>query len=245
MSDPRTPQQWRELLRNSYPEDVEQVPGRRERRRAQKEHNRRKEQAARDWVRKERESEPVTGGAVLLIILVVLSIGLISWLVRSSDDQPEQHHEKAERPAAPLSPSSPTGPSPTPSPSGRGSGPEAVARAWAREFFTRDPYKEQTHQAVVDRAARWMTPQLTTNLSESDDPAWGKLVSHGGVSKVTNVKVTSAGKHLPVDTPLRVWRKLLVTTSVHGYDDYNETRTVRVELSRAGDGWQVSRALGA
>lgn len=245
MSGRQNPDEWRDLLRNSYPDEIAEAPRGRAKRRAQKAYRQRKRQAAYDKVREEREKEPVTSGGVLVVILVLLAIGAVSWLLRGGGDDDGQEQGKG-RPAVSASPSPSSSPTPSasPSPSVDAGDSDAVARAWARAYYTRDPYKDQTHRMSVDRASRWMTSQLRTNLSESSDPEWGKLVSRGGVSKVTAVKVAPAGTKLPADTPLRVWRTLTVAMKVHGYDDYTENRTVRAELTRSGDQWQVSRVLG-
>ncbi|MFF2308518.1 hypothetical protein ACFVVP_39215 [Streptomyces sp. NPDC058128] len=90
-----------------------------------------------------------------------------------------------------------------------------------------------------------MTASLVENLTASSDPAWDRLVSRGGVSTVRTVKVEPAGAGLPVDTPLRVWRKTTTTVDIEGYTNYTETPTLQVELMLTDtDEWRITRILG-
>ncbi|MFI1621870.1 hypothetical protein ACH4VT_33670 [Streptomyces lydicus] len=241
----RTPEELRGLLRGNYPEDVEEFPHRRQRRRAKKAYRRQQVRATHEWVREEREKEPTTAaGAIALVVLLVLIGVVVHWLTPSDSDGHGTETGKRTHPTVTVSPHHTPTPSPSATPSVAADDSDAVAQAWARAYYSRNPPQDRTHRGVAERASRLMTKQLTANLSEHSDPDWDKLVSRGGISTVTGAKVSLAGTDLPADTPLRVWRQIAVTIKVAGYTHYTDTRTVQAELSRLGDQWRVSRVLG-
>nr|AAS45795.1 SLV.12 [Streptomyces lavendulae] len=124
------------------------------------------------------------------------------------------------------------------------SAPDKVAESFARQYLARNPPKDQTHRAAVGRAAPWATRSLTANLEANSDPAFDKLVSRGGVSAVSAVKVEPAGGKLPPDTPLRVWRTVTATVDVQGYTNTTETTVIQTEVTHTESGWRVSGILG-
>ncbi|MFJ5099250.1 hypothetical protein [Streptomyces sp. NPDC088557] len=250
----RTPQQFRELLRAGYdyPDDIENTPGRRRRRRARRAHRQAERARTTQWIAQERRREPIGARAALLVVAVLLGVGALArfgpaWITGGEPTA-------ARPPAAPGAPAA-TGPGPdgkppapgtptAPAPSADLSDPERVAEQFVRHYLTRNPPQDGDHTAAVRRAEPWATAALTENLAGNNDPAFDRLVSRGGVSAVTAVTVTPAGRQLPVDTPLRMWRTVKATVDVVGYTAYTETSTLQVELTTTGTGWQVSRLLG-
>ncbi|MFI7142851.1 hypothetical protein ACIBQ5_35670 [Streptomyces massasporeus] len=254
--DERTPQEWREILANfQYPEEVKKGR-RRERRQAKREHRDNVRRETKDWVREQRRRDPIRPAGALIIVAVILGLGVgarFLWPGLLGDDDTGTRvtttatptpGAQDDKPAA-----EPSTPSATPSSSASAavdlSDPDKVAEEAVRLYLTRNPPKDGDHTAPVLRAAPYMTEALVENLASQDDPAWNKLVSRGGVATVRTVKVGPAAADLPVDTPIRVWRKATATVDVEGYTDYTETTALQVEMTNAdGDGWRVSRILG-
>lgn len=258
MSDDRdrSPQEWRELLRSSYdyPEEVKQ--GRRkERRRARREHRQGDRRRTAEQIRQQRRREPITVVGAGVIVAVLLLMGACArfgpdW-IRGSSAPPKPTATQSTAPptvAGDAKPADPATTAPTasasPSPSADLSDPGRVAEAFVRQYLSRNPPKDETHRAAVLRAAPWATRALAANLEENADPAFDKLVSRGGVSRVSAVKVEPAGGKLPPDTPLRVWRTVTATVDVEGYTNYTETTAIQAEVTRTDDGWRVSAILG-
>ncbi|WP_432089587.1 hypothetical protein [Streptomyces sp. bgisy095] len=256
----RTPQQWRDLLSTGYDYPEETEEGRRgQRRRARRAYRKSERARSKAWVEQERRREPINARAALAIVVVLLAVGVLArfgpdWL--TGRDDTASRVTTAPAAATPGTPSasadgaddkpSPTAPSPSPSPSASAdlTAPDPVAKEFVRHYLTRNPPEDQDHTASVERAAPWATRALTINLARSDDPAWGRLVSRGGVSTVSAVTVKPAGQDLPVDTPLRVWRTVTAKVDVVGYTTYTETTTLQVEVIHDGESWRVSRILG-
>ncbi|MEU8779676.1 hypothetical protein [Streptomyces sp. NPDC048606] len=250
----RTPQEWRELLRTTYDYPEETTLGRRkERRRARRTHRQAARKATADSIRRQRRKEPITAGGAVLVVAVVLALGLSARLgtdwIRGEQSTPTA----AKKPSAPpatddAKPPGITGAapalSPSESPSVDLSAPDTVAGEFVRQYLTRDPVKDQTHKAAVRRAAPWSTRALAANLEAHEDPAFGRLVSRGGVSRIAALKVEPADRTLPPDTPLRVWRTVTATVDVHGYTDYTESTVIQTEVTRTDGGWRVSGILG-
>ncbi|MGW6569960.1 hypothetical protein [Streptomyces sp. NPDC054975] len=252
--DSRTPQEWRELLRTTYdyPEEVNEGR-RRQRRRARRAYRQSERRRTAEWISRERRREPITAAGALLVVAVVLAMGLLArfgpdWIRGERDSgagkvtatQPAASPSDDGKPGA----ASPPPASPSPSVSADLSDPEKVAEQFVRHYLTRTPPGDQDHTAAVLRAQPWATPGLVENLANHDDPAFDRLVSRGGVSTVSTVKVEPAGQSLPVDTPVRVWRKVTAKVDVEGYTNYSETTTLETELTNTGAGWRVSRILG-
>ncbi|MFF4320563.1 hypothetical protein [Streptomyces sp. NPDC001568] len=255
----RTPQEWREILANApYPEEVKKG-SRRERRRAKTRHREDVRRQTQDWVREERRRDPIRPTGALLVVVLILALGAgTRWLwpgllgepsataSTSASPAPTGGAEPA-RPAASSAPAaSPSAPSsPTPTPAADLSNPDKVAEQFVRIYLTRNPPQDRTHKAVVERAAPYMARALVVNLTEHTDPAWDKLVSRGGVSTVRSVSVTPAGKDLPGDSPLRVWRQTTTAVDVDGYTKYGESTVLKLEMMTSGDGkWRITRILG-
>ncbi|MFD0270867.1 hypothetical protein ACFVGY_30530 [Streptomyces sp. NPDC127106] len=258
MSD-RSPQEWREILANApYPEEIKKGGTRRQRRRAKAQHRDDVRRETKEWVREQRRRDPIRPAGALIVVVLILAMGAgARWVwpdllgekgstapsgaaasLAPGDDKP------ADSPAPSAPPGSPA-PSASPSSAVDLSTPDRVAEAFMRAYLTRNPPKEETHKAVIQRAAPYMAPALVANLSEHSDPAWDRLVSRGGVSSVRTVAVTPSGTTLPVDTPLRVWRKATATVDVEGYTKYSETTALDLELMSSGDGtWRVTRIQG-
>ncbi|MYT25946.1 hypothetical protein GTW69_37715 [Streptomyces sp. SID7760] len=259
MSD-RTPQEWREILANAkYPEEIKKEGSRRQRRRAKTSHRGDVRTQTQEWVREQRRRDPIRPMGALIVVVLILAMGAgARWVwpdLFGERGKPTQSGNATapaipgdNKPAAPADPSAPS-PSPSPStspmPSVDLSNPNHVAEQVVRLYLTRNPPKDKTHKAVIERAEPYLAPALAANLVEHSDPAWDKLVSRGGVSTVRTVTVTPSGPDLPGDSPLRVWRKATATVDVEGYTNYSETTALDLEIMTSGDGtWRVTRILG-
>ncbi|MGW5336183.1 hypothetical protein [Streptomyces bauhiniae] len=255
-NDDPTPEEWREILASfSYPEEVKKTKGRRGRREAKREHREGVRRATKEYVREERRRDPLRPTGALIIVVVILGLGVGARFVwpglfgeghdkggRVTATSTPTPGAQAEEPAAGPSSSSA---SPSPSSSVDRSKPDHVAEEAVRIYLTRNPPQDQDHTASVLRAEPYMAPALVENLAAHTDRGWAKLVSRGGVATVRTVKVEPAGNDLPVDTPVRVWRKTTAKVDVEGYEDYSETTVLQVEVTNIdGDGWRVSRILG-
>ncbi|MEW1616246.1 MULTISPECIES: hypothetical protein [unclassified Streptomyces] len=253
--DEPTPEEWREILASySYPEEVKKTKGRRGRREAKREHREDVRRRTKEWVREERRRDPIRPAGALVIVLVILGLGVgarFLWPSLLGESHKGDHVTATASPtpgaqdeAPAATPSSPSA-SPSSSAAVDLSKPDHVAEEAVRIYLTRNPPKDQDHTASVLRAEPYMTAALVENLAGHTDPGWSKLVSRGGVATVSTVKVEPAGNDLPVDTPVRVWRKTTAKVDVEGYEDYSETTVLQVELTNGdGDGWRVSRILG-
>ncbi|MBF6050158.1 hypothetical protein GO001_34150 [Streptomyces sp. NRRL B-1677] len=264
---PSSAQEWRDLLKARYDYPDEAKDGTlRQRRRARKAYRRRDRERRQEWIREERQKEPVTAGGALLLVALLLLVGLgVKWWSGSSSDtsasaeasarpSPSPSALQSAPPGMPMPSMAPAAPKPSsPSPPAslsENSSPdvrqaESVVDQWVRQYLTRNPPVDETHEGPVRRAAPWASAALTDNLLHHTDPAWDILVSRGGIATVTDVKITPAGGDLPPDNPLRVWRNAAAEIKVHGYTDYTETRTLRTEVMLSGEGkWQITRVLG-
>ncbi|MEU4932028.1 hypothetical protein AB0G54_36935 [Streptomyces yokosukanensis] len=251
----RTPEEWRELLNNfQYPDDIKEVP-RRKRGAAKRAHREAVRRQSAEWVREQRRRDPIRPAGALIIVVVILGLGVGARLLWPGLLGGNHHGTRVTATATPTpgaqdnKPGDPSTSSATPSSSPSAkvdlSDPDGVAKKAVSLYLTRNPPADGDHSAPVLRAAPYMTPSLVQNLTGQEDPAWDKLVSNGGVSTVSTVKVGPADKGLPVDTPLRVWRKATATVDVEGYKNYTETTVLQVEMTNAdGSGWRVSRILG-
>ncbi|MET9365798.1 hypothetical protein ABZX93_33485 [Streptomyces sp. NPDC006632] len=250
---PRTPADFRELLREQYefPEEAKQGK-RRQKRQMKKAVKQNRRAVTKQVIEEERAKEPMTAAGAFVVIVVILAIGYGAthqWF--AGDDKPSTV-ASSSRPTAsaagagPATPSPLASPSPSPSvsPVADLSTPEKTVDGWARVYLTRNPPADGSHQKVVDRSVPWMTDALAKNLAGNADKLWNDLVSNGGISTVTSVETGKPDEGLPVDTPLRVWRKVTVKTVVEGYKKYEETTVLQAELTQDNDKWRVSRVLG-
>ncbi|MFF9908797.1 hypothetical protein ACF1HU_35955 [Streptomyces olivaceus] len=250
--DDKSPQEWRELLsaRFDYPEETKEGR-RRQRRRARRAFRDSERRRTKEWIKRERRREPITAVGALLIVGALLLLGVLArigpdWL-SNRDETAAKPTPTPTAPAAPAPPPVSTSPTPSKSSSAapdRGSA-DKVATEFVRRYLTRNPPKDEDHTAAVLRAEPWATSELVENLSNHSDPAFDKLVSRGGVSTVSTVKVKPPEKGLPVDSPLRVWRAVTAKVDVQGYTNYSEKTTLQIEVTKTDDGWRVSRILGA
>jgi hypothetical protein len=251
---PRTAADFRDLLKEHYEVPEETRKGkRRERRRARKEHRQKQRVNTRQVLEEERRREPMTAAGAAVIIVVIFGVGFAAthWWGKGDDGgrttvatSPTPTVTDDGESGASSTPSAPASPSPSSSVAVDLSTPEKTAEGWARVYLARNPPVDLKHETVVERAAPWMTDALTKNLIGNDDKLWNDLVSNGGVSTVTGADVGKAAQGLPVDTPLRVWRKVTVQTSVEGYKKYDKTIVLQAELTHSGSDWRVSRVLG-
>ncbi|MEU6467492.1 hypothetical protein [Streptomyces sp. NPDC046976] len=253
-----TPDEWREILSSfTYPEEVKETKGRRARRQAKRGHREDVRRRTKEWVREERRRDPIRPTAAVIVVAVILGLGVGSrylWpgllggghhagtrVTATATPTTNVQDDKSS-----TEPSATTGtPSSSPSAPVDLTKPDHVAEEAVRLYLTRNPPVDRDHTASVTRAAPYLTPSLAENLADQDDASWNKLVSTGGVATVRTVTVGPAAAGLPVDTPLRVWRKTTAVVDVEGYTKYTEKKTLQVELT-TGDGheWRVSRVLG-
>ncbi|MFI9194242.1 hypothetical protein ACIG0A_33690 [Streptomyces californicus] len=242
-----TPEDWRNILASwDYPDDT-RTGTRRERRQAKRQHRKDARRHTADWIREERRRDPIRPGCALVGVLLVLAVGAGARYLSAPDDATPARPSASAGPADAKPPASTPAPakasSPSPAPADTAD-PDAVAAAAIRGYLTRNPPVDGGHAASVRRAAPYMTRSLVTNLTESADPAYARLVSRGGVAAVSRTTVKPAGAELPVDTPLRVWRTVTAEVEVAGYEDYAETVTLRTEVVSTGSRWRVARILG-
>ncbi|MFJ3728682.1 hypothetical protein ACIPYQ_39785 [Streptomyces sp. NPDC090045] len=228
---------WRALLAALPDQDDEPPPGtsRRRWRRTRRRAARRQRAATVTAVR----ARPVHPAALLLVVLLVLVLGVLARCggePGQGDDRPPAAAPSVTRTAAPAPPPAPSVPADTE--------PDDVAAAWTRAYLSRDPLTDQTHRASVRRAAAWATEDLTRNLTEHTPAGWGRQVSRGEATRVTDVAVRPAGTDLPPDNAAQVWRLAAAEVDVAGDETSRRTDTLRVELTRTTAGWRVSRVLG-
>ncbi|MCX4690943.1 hypothetical protein [Streptomyces sp. NBC_01408] len=260
MSD-RTPQEWRDILAGvNYPEEVKKGGSRRERRSAKAVHRHEVRRRSHEWVREQRRHDPIRPAGAVIIVVLVLALGAgARWVwpgllgekqpagasaAAPADPAPDSGEAKVPAISAPPSAVPSASPSPSAPPADLAN-PDRVAEQFMRIYLTRNPPQDQKHAEVVERAKAFMTPALVVNLSEHTDPAWDKLVSRGGISKVRSVAVAPAGKDLPGDSPLRVWRQATAAVDVDGYTDYSENTVLQLEMMTSGNGkWHITRILG-
>jgi hypothetical protein len=249
--DDRSPQEWREILRTGLT-PPEATGGLLARRRARRAHRRAARRATRQWVAEERRREPLRPAGALAVVVLLLALGAGARWVWPSLAGPEAPAKASASPSAERGGQSPGHESRTssfsPSPKAsaavdRGDSDQVAAEA-IRRYLTRNPPVDGDHKAAVKRAAPYLTDTLAENLQQHPDPEFDRLVSRGGVAVVSRAKVRPAGKDLPGDTPIRVWRTVAATVKVAGYTRYSETTTLQVEVIEGRRGWRVSRILG-
>ncbi|MGW1076036.1 hypothetical protein [Streptomyces sp. NPDC002537] len=252
--EPKSPLDWRELLKTGYDYPEEMKTDRRgERRRARKQYRQRERDGLKQVLEEERRREPMTAGGAVLVLVVILAIGWASarWFFHEDGQAPESA-AAASTPAE----SGPAEPRGTPDtkvspqsadPSGDAdlSSPEKAAEGFARAYFTMNPPADKTHETVIRRTSPWMTEALTRNLLMYPDRAWNELISNGGISTIASVTVKKADQNRPVDTPLRAWRTVTVEAAIDGYKQYRQSYVLQTEMRRSSDNtWHVARVLG-
>ncbi|MFD9593073.1 hypothetical protein ACFWA9_09985 [Kitasatospora sp. NPDC059973] len=253
--DERTPEEWREILRHGLRTPEENLDGnRRQRRRARAAHHHQARKDTAEWISDQRRREPIRPIGAALVVALILALGAgARWLW--PDLNGTTHHPGAapastapsavSQASAPADTTSPTAsPSGSPSPANLADHDQVVQSA-LRLYLTRDPMADRNHRASVERAAAYLEPALAANLVGNNDPGFDKLNSQSANARVTAVQVGPADPNLPVDNPLRVWRKAVVSLDVKGYTETTQTTTVQVEVTNDGAGeWRVSRILG-
>lgn len=251
MAEDPTPEDWRKLLRDAvaydYPEETTKG-GWRARRRAKRQHRLAHRQEARKRLADARRREPVTAGAAVVIMVVILGVG---WAAQSLKEDSENEEKSVTAPPSPSQESTPERERGEEESERRKAEeetgtPESTAEAWASAYWERNPPEDIDYETVIERSSPYIATPLKENLiSYGEDPEWGKLVSRGGVSKVVSVKTGKADSGLGVDAPGRVWRKVTTKTEVEGYKKYTDTHTVIVEVMITGeDTWEITRIRG-
>lgn len=245
---PQTAAEWREALRKEeLPPELAELP-RRQRRRARRHWRSARRDARTEWIRTERRKTPTPLAVPIVALIVAGAVAGTAWLT------PDRHSAKAQatntatpavRASAPTDATTTVSPSPSPTPTT----PDAVAKAFLTAYTTRWPFKDQSHDMAVDRAAPYASTPLVENLKRHDDRDFNQLVA----AQATQAKPVTVTIGRPtdmqrpaVDTSIRVYRQADVTIAVTGTDDYTYTRHLTVEVARA-DGaspWMVTRLLG-
>lgn len=253
---PKTPQDWRDLLRNEpLPEEHTELPYR-QRRRARRRWRSAQRATRSQWIRQERRRTPTGIHIPLIALLLATAVAVAAWL------WPAHAHRQAARhaPAAPTSatatattPSPPTS-ADTPTATGQpiappAAGPADIARDFFTAYTTRLPVADVTHLGAVRRAAPYASQALVDNLARHDDHDFNVLAARQATAaRPADVRITApTNSQRPApDTPVRVWLQATATINVTGTHDYNYQRSLTLEVSRAdvGTAWMVTRVLG-
>lgn len=250
MPQHQDPDDWRRLLRDAvsydYPEETHHGK-RRERRRKRKEYREDHRRESANRLDEARRKEPITAGAAILVIGVILVIGWLSQWLKGGN---EEEGREAVKPAPTESQVVPDNPEESESTGVEEeedrTTPHATAEGWARVYWERNPPKDGEFATVVDRSSGYMAAALAENLKGYEsDPQWSELVSNGGIAEVKKVAVKKADPKLGANAPGRQWRKVVTATDVEGYTKYKETHTVSLEMMLADDGtWEITRIHG-
>ncbi|MFH0246364.1 hypothetical protein ACGRHY_28985 [Streptomyces sp. HK10] len=250
-SEPRTPQQWRELLREEdLPEQLDELPYF-QRRRARKAWRSARRDARAQWVKRERRNVPTPITVPIIALLLAGLVAAASWLWPGKDSDTVRTKPHSTLTTAPASPAT-TVPEQAPTPSATvelPDTPDGVAQAFVTAYCTRNPMQDTSHVDAVTRAAPYASDALIRNLKKHGDLDWNKLIAAQALT-ATPAKVTittpAAKQKLPPDTSVRVYRQATTRIDVTGTEDYSYTRRLTVEVSRAdiGQPWQVTRVLG-
>lgn len=262
---PDPPSDWRNLLSNDYdyPDELEEIESGRARRRGKRRWRKADKAARAEWMRDQRrDQEPVSPGAVLAAVTVVLlvlgSIGYVvpKWL---NDDSGTGGNEGEgvtilKPTEGALAPTSTT--STTSGPSSAATTPPAATRlnpaqvngviqAWAQAFYTRTPATE-TYAQLVDRMEPYFTDDVRESLKAADDLTYEALAADGGASQVGKLSITAppVGGGAPADTTTRVTRLLVARITITGPkpDQFYLRELVTVVPDRGT--WRISAIAG-
>ncbi|OEV09331.1 hypothetical protein [Streptomyces nanshensis] len=246
---PKTPADWRDVLRKEEPpEEYAELPWRKRRRAKRSWRSARRDARAR-WIAQERRKTPTSLAVPALAIMAAAAVLTASWLWPDEDHTPGKPRPKPTITApddATRRPS--TSPTPSASPSAA-SGPESLAKAFAAAYTARRPLQDGSHKASVDRAAPYASEALIANLKGHQDRDFNKLVaSQAEQATPTKIVVSGpTGKDRPAaDTSIRRWLATTITLDVEATDSYTYTRTLTLEISRSDTSgpWMVTRVLG-
>ncbi|WP_432951316.1 hypothetical protein ACQPXM_41190 (plasmid) [Kribbella sp. CA-253562] len=261
--DPQRPNDWRDLLNPDYDYsdeilDTESGRGRRRNKRRWRKADRQNRAA---WIREERRNqEPVSPGAMLGAVVVVIALVFSAayvvpkWFTkdepaRGSDDgggvtilRPTE----AATGGPIVQPSSSVTSSPTTSaPVLQASQVDGILQTWAKQFYARQPAVE-TYDALVDRMEPYFTDDVQESLKEAGDPTYDALATDQGASRVRQVTITAppATGGAPADTPTRVTRLLVAQIQVTGKRPARFELRALVTVVPDRGSWRISSIAG-
>ncbi|GGX46171.1 hypothetical protein [Streptomyces noursei] len=247
----RTAEQWRELLRKEQlPEPLAELPFRK-RRRARKAWRSARRDARAAWVKRERRAVPTPVSVPIIALVLAGLVGAASWLWPDQDSTPARttphHTPTAQHPPAPDA-TVPPAPTPSHTPQ-RPQSPDDIAKAFVTAYCTRNPARDASHVAAVNRAAQYASTALVDNLTRHNDLDWNQLIAaQASTATPSSVTLTTPAdtQQLPPDTSIRVYRQATARIDVKGTDNYSYIRHLTIEVSRGdvGQPWQVTRVLG-
>ncbi|MFB6884139.1 hypothetical protein ACFCY8_25255 [Streptomyces noursei] len=246
----RTAEQWREHLRKEpLPEPLAELPFLK-RRRARKAWRSARRDARAAWVKRERRAAP-TPVSVPIIALVLAGLVGVASLWPDQDSAPARatphRTPTVQQPSVPDATASPA-PTSSHTPQ-RPQSPDDIAKAFVTAYCTRNPAREASHVAAVNRAAPYASAALVENLTRHGDLDWNQLIAaQASTATPSSVTLTTpaATQQLPPDTSIRIYRQATTRIDVKGTDNYSYTRHLTLEVSRGdvGQPWQVTRVLG-
>ena len=245
---PRTPADWRDLLRQEeLPEEFGALP-RRQRRRAR----RRWRSARRDehtrWISEQRRRTPTPLVIPLVALLVAGVVTAVSLWPRAQDESTRPRKPTPAPTVVSPAPSR-TSASPTAEPTVAMDDPDQVAKAFATAYCTRRPLQDGTHAGAVERAEPYASGPLVANLKRHEDRDFNELVAAQAIEatpSTVKVALPDAADRPAADSSIRVWRKVTVTVDVQATEPYSYQRVLTLEVSRADTDrpWMVTRVLG-
>jgi len=246
-----------------YPDEFGDLR-RRARRRAKKEWRRDDHGQRMQWLRQQRQAEPVSPVSVLVVVLllgiIILGIGGgLPKIVGGSETKqpvglltpadplplPTVGRTAAPGSSAPIGGADSTPPPQTvrPSPSATMSATDVVGQ-WARKFYTRNP-AAQSYDELVDASAEYMTAELAASFVAQGDSTYEALKAEGGTSKVASATVTApkAGT-APTDTTGRISRFLNVVIDISGTKPQRITVPLLITVVLQDNTWVISDVDG-
>jgi hypothetical protein len=259
-SRPQEPEGWRDVVRSDYryPDELDDLD-RRSRRRAKKSWRRDDYAQRMAWMRRQRQAEPTSPLAIVVVVvlLAIIVLGFGGGLPRLLDrDEPQASSVGLLTPSMPAAPATsesqapvPSNSTPTviappplterPSPSATAAA-DSSARSWAQVFYTRNP-ADETYDALVTKASRFMTSDVSDSLRRAGDSTYDALKASQGASRVSGVDVKPpTADSAPVDTPTRITRLVTVTIDVTGKRPQRIVLPLMLTLAFDGSTWVVS-----
>lgn len=265
---PQSPENWRSMMSPDYdyPEELDDLSGR-QRRRAKKNWRRDDHAQRMDWLRSQRQAEPISPAIIvaLVVVLAIIILGLGGGLPRllgrdSRNEEPVGLLTPGGSVVLPTAPSvgQSTGPPATaanptlttPPPQTQHPAAESISLAtdvvgaWARAFYTRDPNAE-SYAALVTKCSKYMTSEVAASFSAAGDSTYEALKADGGKSTVLAAPVSAPQPEAaPVDTPYRISRFVKVTIDTTGKRAQRFDVPLLVTVVNQDGQWLVSGVSG-
>lgn len=223
-----------ETLREDATEGLSGRKARKSVRRAKKDWRREDADGRREFVRGQRDQEPPSsegrlGILVLLALIVAVVVG--GGLVRScsANNEAAEPTPSVTTSAQPSASAEPTGESPSASPTPVEPSatattapevapvvpqdPDAIAVAWATAWHTYSPTEGDNEGQRLDRIAALSSSQLVDSLSSNDETSLYYDTERMNVTVQAVVIEPMPEGAAPVDTDLRMTRRITVTTT--------------------------------